>query len=272
MAAAITCALRKVMQEEGVATKTDTEKFGLTLERHEQNMEAMERRLEALEKRETGLPAPGTPRPTSRPSTGSRNGSTGRTSSGSTRDPNEWKPRLIHIKGFAPYGCETNKKLRKGYAENALQDLYQRLDGDLRSAVYPMPPFAINHGLSMRVVNNQDPWDIARRLDEFIQDIKAWSMYYNKLQNIKDLVGEDKIEGCARSMAIYTVPTYIMVAQARNPNEQPHWIWNEAGCREVGLTAEGRAAAQAEHARPAKRAATVEEHTMRVEGGGLGEL
>lgn len=73
-------------------------------------------------------------------------------------------------------------------------------------------------------------------------------------------------------MSVYSVPAYIMVGQLRNPNEHPHWVWNEPGCREVGLTPEGRAAAQADSERPAKRAATTEDTAMAEGVGGLGEL
>lgn len=98
-------------------------------------------------------------------------------------------------------------------------------------------------------------------------------MYYQRLQNITDTVGEANIEGCARSMSVYSIPVYTMVGQLRSPNENLLWIWNEPGCREVGLTAEGRAAAQAENERPAKRAATTDDAAMDADGlGGLGEL
>lgn len=211
LAAAIAAALRKVMHEEGVATKTDLEKFGATLEHHEQKMDSLEKHLEALEKQETWIPAPGTPRAPSRPSTGSRSSSAGRASSARTRDTRERTPGIIHIKGFAPFGCDASKKLRKGDAENALQDLYGKLDAELRAALSPMPTYAINHSLSMRVVSNHDPWETARKLDELIQHVKwtikscrvnaraeqsatrkkSWSMYYQRLQNIKESVGED---------------------------------------------------------------------------------
>lgn len=110
----------------------------------------------------------------------------------------------------------------------------------------------------MRVVNNNGPWETARKLDEAIQRLKwtvrgcavnaraeqsamrkkAWCIYYQRLQNIKDTVGESNVEGCARNMAVYSIPACIMVGQLRNPNKHPDRIWNEPGCREVGLTAE----------------------------------
>lgn len=159
-----------------------------------------------------------------------------------------------------------------------MQDIYARLDAALRNALSPMPPCAINHSLSMRVVNNNDPWETARKLGEAIQRLKwtikgctvnaraeqsatrkkAWSMYYNRLQNIKDI-----------SMSVKSIPAYIMVGQLRFPNENPNWIWNEAGCQEVGLSADRRAAAEAENERPAKRPATDD---APIGGGGLGGL
>lgn len=63
LAAAIAAALRKVMQEEGVATKSDRDKIGATSERHEQNMDCLETRFEALAKQESWVLAPGTPSP-----------------------------------------------------------------------------------------------------------------------------------------------------------------------------------------------------------------
>lgn len=85
-----------------------------------------------------------------------------------------------------------------------------------------MPPFAIDHGLSCRILPRHDPWDVARRVDDHIKKHnrkiracavtarceqsatrkQAWTLFYSTGQAIQGKVGSDKIEQCARSMAI----------------------------------------------------------------------
>lgn len=56
LAAAIAVAVRKVMQEEGVATKSGLAKIGSTLERHEHKMDSLEKRLAALQQEHPKAP------------------------------------------------------------------------------------------------------------------------------------------------------------------------------------------------------------------------
>lgn len=151
----------------------------------------------------------------------------------------------------------------------------ESLDGGLRFAVVATPAFATSHSLSVRIVGSHDPPDTARKLDENIQVLdwkvmgckvntrceqsatqkKAWTMCCNRVQNIKDAIGEDKLGIFMRSMAVCTLPAFYMLGQLRSPNDPQAWIWGERCCRELSLIANGRVAEAAEGERAAKRRA-----------------
>lgn len=290
LARAIEAALRKVMDEKGVATKADIAAMGATLERHEKKFDSLEKRLHNLEAQVRQGPTPSTPRTsTGRPSTGSISASTGRASTGSTAARQESTPKLIHCKGWAPFNCSSDNKLRKQEAEDYLA-IIEAQDEDIREAIAGMGCYALNHALAVRCSPLQDIWDVARRMDERLKDMdfgirgcevrarveqsstrkRAWNVFYAKVNSLLESVDQGSFEVCTKSMSVYSLPQFNILGRVRSPNES--WVWEAAGCKDLGFGPDGRKAdeADADDQRPPKRHAPAETDQMQgVQSGGL---
>lgn len=53
-------------------------------------------------------------------------------------NPRKDAAQILHTKGFAPYGCDIQKKLSKHDAETTLDELVSELDFDLRQHLGPL--------------------------------------------------------------------------------------------------------------------------------------
>lgn len=88
-----------------------------------QNIDHIDNRIAILEKRASEMehqPAGSTTRWTSSPTRMSNRTSTGSTT---TAAEDEWRLRIIHWRGWAPYGAGASSKLTKAEAENLQRDI-----------------------------------------------------------------------------------------------------------------------------------------------------
>lgn len=84
-----------------------------------------------------------------------------------------------------------------------------------------------------------DPRLLGRRAAQSTTTKKAQTLFYNKVAATMDVVGEGKLDACSRSMAICTIPAYIIGGQMRDPNSKSQLCWSERGCRVLGPWSNG---------------------------------
>lgn len=87
---------------------------------------------------ESATPAPG------QGSTGSARSTT------AAGDDNDWGPQVVHIKGFAPFGCEVGQKLQRAEVAAELAHMRDLLPQELADCVGDMRPHTINQGTGDR--------------------------------------------------------------------------------------------------------------------------
>lgn len=151
----LTRILKAVIKEENLATQSDVEALHEKMHKHEQRFEDIARRLQELERKMLQLPK------MLRTSTGNR--STTHGTSNSSQDG--WTLRLVHIRGFAPFGCGPADKLRKQELQVVQTPILSVCDNDLRQCLTPLGGFALNHNMSFKVDNSMCARDVSNRLD-----------------------------------------------------------------------------------------------------------
>lgn len=159
--------LKSVINDEKLAKSEGVAKIHHKLEEHDSKLNSAEEKLNDMETRFKDVEenrAPSTPRPL-RTSTGSRSIAT-------TSSPGaEWTPRLIHIKGFAEYGCPSSQKIRKDMLEQTQTTLLRHAPRHITDHMAPMGGFAVNHQISFEVMD-RDIATFASHLDSWLQDQK----------------------------------------------------------------------------------------------------
>lgn len=103
------------LRSEGVAMKQDIGGINTRLDAHDNRFDEIEKRMHKLEKQQSSGARDGTPPLPARRSTGSSSSTSAETRSppraAETRD--SWVPRLVHIRGFAPYNCSAADNFKK---------------------------------------------------------------------------------------------------------------------------------------------------------------
>lgn len=144
-----------------------------------------------------------------RRSTGARSSAdTGRSSSSSA-----WVPRMLHIRGFAPWGCGKEEKLRKGAPDGLPDDVADRLTA--------MGGFALNRNVSFRT--DGDARDMCDRVDRWLQchafkttgyqvrcvpeahssPRKATATWHRICRELKVLRAQSAWEDCSRGLCFF---------------------------------------------------------------------
>lgn len=153
--ATLSVVLKSVINGKKLTKVEDAAKLHVTTERHqgklrnfEDKLAKLERRLELVEGTATSPPQKST---RSRTITGSR-----ASAASSAGDTNSWRPRLVHVKGFAEHGRPSSHKARKGQMEQIQATLLRSVPKHISECLAPMGGFALNHQVSIRVVE-KDP-------------------------------------------------------------------------------------------------------------------
>lgn len=213
--------LRAIFDEKlkDVCRREDLAQVQEKLDRHEARFEELEKRLQLLEL----APAQTSARPP-RTSTGSS------TSASSRRDhAAEWQPRLVLVRGFAPYGAGPEKNIRKSEIGAVQGAILQCCDERLRSVLEPCQGYALNHNVAFRVPPTEDARATADLVDKRLQAKsfkvrgcsvrasaethpsrrRACAKYYAIIVSLRRLRVEGKdYEPCARGLAAYRLPTW----------------------------------------------------------------
>lgn len=111
-------------------------------------MSTLEKRVKSMEEAAACPPPQHTGRPsTTRTSTGSR---TSASSSPQTCD--DWVPRVLHWRGWAPYGSNDSSKISRTEAEQVHAQILDRVPEDLRPGIKLLSPFVKNHSVSAEIL------------------------------------------------------------------------------------------------------------------------
>lgn len=96
------------------------------------------------------------------------------TSAASRSEAPDWRPRVVHARGFAPYGCSAARKVHKTEIQAIENTIIGHLDETIASMLQPLPGFALNHNISLRVgrILHQNSC-ISTRPDPHLQEVQA---------------------------------------------------------------------------------------------------
>lgn len=155
--------IQRVLEEQGVATTKGVARIDERFTGPEEKFSELDKIMSDMERRlELATATAGRPK---RTSTGSRSATSARSSSQDAA----WQPRLIHCRGFAPFGCGTPDKLRKQELADVQDKMLGVADETMRAALTPLGGFALNHKVTFRCDNDFDTRDMANRLGKLPQ-------------------------------------------------------------------------------------------------------
>lgn len=239
--------LKSVINDEKLAKADDVAKIHDKLEVQETKLAAVESKIQELQKRLEIVEhrAPSAPR-ASRASTG------GRASTGSSPGT-EWVPRLVHIKGFAQYGCPSSQKVRKNQLEQIQATLLKQAPRQITEHMVPMAGFALNHQIFFMVFE-KDIGTLASQLDRWLQYHKfavlgkqvrataeshprrrrACAQWYSLLVELEGLRAQGEFEPCLRGLAFYG-KQWNDILRVHAEDGDPRVTADEAALAKMGL-------------------------------------
>lgn len=177
----------------------------------------------------------------------------GRHAAASSGGTAAWKPRLVHVRGFAPYG--SGVKLNKREANKFQEMVEATLTDHIRSKINALEPFVQNHQLSWNVRTAAAGYDdIAAVVDAMNMGISKAKLQYkgNDLKAMMEIsperrravktfyearealatISQEGWESCGRSLKIYALPGYTELGMCvRNTGL---WIWHENALSQHG--------------------------------------
>lgn len=163
-----------------------------------------------------------------------------------------WRPRLIHVRGFAPYGSgvRTHKRDAKALQEQVMATL----SSEDRSGLSALERFVQNHQASWNVhaATTDDIAMIAGRMTEQMRKHKITFMghelkammevsrerrkaakcYLTPRDALSTIATDDMWEGCGRALNIYALPTYSEMGAYNKQSGE--WRWDEAALIAAG--------------------------------------
>lgn len=208
---------KRQLAEAPWATNQDVDETKGTLDERAAKIAAIETPLQSAEAQaSTRTPRRST---TPTPAPGRRSTASGR-STAATSDEAVWEPYVLHIKGFASLGCDVAQKLQKAEARAQMPRVRERLS-ESAASIQPMPPNAIDHMLSFRIVHGS-AYKVARKGDSELQSHgfkimghfvayrpeqslerrALWHCLYKKVDCFNTKLQNDAWEKCARGTAI----------------------------------------------------------------------
>lgn len=162
-----------------------------------------------------------------------------------------WTPRLIHIRGFCPYG--SGAKLNRRAAAETQKIILSNMEPGDRIRLQTLEPFVQNHQLSFQVRATEN--DIRQMCDKInimlatkkfncknyelkaVLEIspdrkKACKAYCSAVDAMKSMGNEGSWEACGRSLKSYTVPNYDILWEFNKIEGSGKW--NEAMVTQCG--------------------------------------
>ena len=166
-----------------------------------------------------------------------------------------FQPKLVFVRGFAPYGCAASDKLTRSEYAKESNELHLMLPEPLRSSVRIADPFPLSFQVAFRVMGGRDECEVVRdHLANGIakksfkikgNDLKvsievsperrtAFSKLHCALERVSAVVSADKIEVCKRTFTIMELPDFNVIA--RIPKGATEVQWDAEACLRLGVS------------------------------------
>lgn len=150
-----------------MAKKSDLEQLNEKFNSTANKVDKMDSRIEALKIAVENVQCGQASRSsTPGPSNGRRNTGS-RTTASSSHDDDDWRPKVIHLRGWAPFGCAAAQKLQKQEAIDTYNFIPTLVDAEPQEALSPTPPFLLNHCLGYRCDPVYNIYSIAEKFGRF---------------------------------------------------------------------------------------------------------
>lgn len=156
-------ALRAAIRDEGVAKKEDLHELKEKMEVHDKRLDGLEAKILALEAQAGSEQEKEIRR--GRPSVASSTATA--SSSASRRD--KWAPRLVLVRGFAPFVATAAEKVRQKEVPSLQETILSMCDSGKRAALVPCSGYALNRNIAFKCVEGRDTRSVADALDKALQ-------------------------------------------------------------------------------------------------------
>ena len=155
----------------------------------------------------------------------------------------EWQPRGVIIRGWAPFGCPAKQRIDDGRAKELTRQLLDLLPQDLRGQCKPAVPYATNHQIFIAIPGG---FGSCRQLADALNakitekgiringnDIKALvetspsrkgqcKLFFDAVEQLERLnVAADRFKVCPKGLRIYDANTFELVGSPKDGR----WAW-----------------------------------------------
>ena len=185
-------------------------------------------------------------------------------SDGSTGSPGlsqQWLPRFVAIRGFAPYGCDHTSKLTEDECNLYAKKAYAFLPQTYRAKLKVAKAFQVNYQIVFPLAAPTSESG-ARAIANFFEEqlrVAAFDIKGKHIRVVAELAPErrahyrnfvlaleildaklddakTKVLGCRKALCIHRRDT--MAELGRSPKGGTAWVWNKVQVEELGLAVE----------------------------------
>lgn len=165
----------------------------------------------------------------------------------------QWSPRMLYLRGWAPYGCPTSHNISREEAA-ALDLKVRKALGPVADQLESLPPYVCNHQISFRIVDDAilGAHEVKRKLSEAVagaqisvrghevrvvaeqspQRRHEYTLFAAALEELKgepELAGRWEADG--RSLRVYATKTWQELGKP-GPSS---WQWSRASFDEANI-------------------------------------
>ncbi len=155
----------------------------------------------------------------------------------------EWQPRGVIVRGWAPFGCPAKQRIDDGRAKELTRQLLDLLPDSLRAQCKPAVPYATNHQIFLSIHGAFGSCRLladtlnAKIMEKGIRvngnDIKALvetspsrkgqcKLFFDAVEQLGRLnVAADRYKVCPKGLRIYDSATFELVGSPKDGR----WIW-----------------------------------------------